>query len=265
MDDPASQRVRTAVCAKLCTITLDDPSRRNALGSGLLEQLERAIAQADSLARHDEIVVLLLRATGRVFCSGFDLEECVQNEQTLAQFVRRLSALTRAIRAMPAVVVAQVQGAALAGGCAIVAACDIVCASEQATFGYPVHRIGLSPAVSLPTLMATVGCGSARTLALSSDVVDAKRAQALGLVHTLACDADALEIAATALARAIAVKSPVALRATKLWLNELDGTHPSGSLGAHADSVTEATAALCTAPESRLLLADFWKRRKATS
>lgn len=261
MDDSPPLLVHAMTCGAIATITLDDPRRRNALGSALFEQLESTFSEADAAARRGEIVVVLVRATGRAFCSGFDLAECVQDAQTLAQFVRRLGALARVIRAMPAVVVAQVQGSALAGGCAIVAACDIVCASEQATFGYPVHRIGVSPAVSLPTLMASAGPGGARTLALATDTVDAKRAQALGLVHRLAVDEPALEVAVTALVRALATKSPTALRATKLWLNELDGTHPSGALGARANEVTEATAALCNTAESRQLLVDFWTHR----
>ncbi len=253
------------MCGAIATITLDDPRRRNALGSGLFQQLERAVEDADAAARRNEIVVVLVRATGRAFCSGFDLEACVQDAHTLAQFVRRLGALTRAIRMMPAVVVAQVQGPTLAGGCAIVAACDIVCASEQATFGYPVHRIGVSPAVSLPTLMASAGPGGARTLTVGGEIVDAMRAHALGLVHRLACDESALELAASALVRDLATKSPAALRATKSWLNELDGTHPTGSLGGRAESVTEATAALCDTPESRRLLVDFWTQRTRTA
>ncbi len=265
MDDSTTQLVHATLCDGIATITLDDPSRRNALGSALFEQLERAVADADAAARRGEIVVVLVRATGRAFCSGFDLAECVQDAQTLAQFVRRLGALTRVIRTMPAVVVAQVQGAALAGGCAIVAACDIVCASEQATFGYPVHRIGVSPAVSLPTLMASAGPGGARTLALATDIVDAKRAHALALVHRLAVDEPALALAVTALVRELATKSHVALRATKLWLNELDGTHPAGALGARANEVTAATAALCNTAESRQLLVDFWTHRTRTT
>ncbi len=264
MDTPALPLVHITCTGGVCTITLDDPSRRNALGTALFEQFEHALAQAHETANRGEIIVVVIRATGRAFCSGFDLAQCVQNHETLAQFVRRLAAITRVIREMPAIVVAQVQGAALAGGCAIVAACDIVCASEQATFGYPVHRIGISPAVSLPTLMATVGCGGARTLTLSGEIVDARRAKELGLVFTLSPDADMLDASVAALARELSAKPPAALRATKAWLNHVDGTHSSQSLGSRAHDVTEATAALAATDESRLLLAHFWNRRKGT-
>ncbi|MSQ90280.1 MAG: enoyl-CoA hydratase/isomerase family protein [Phycisphaerales bacterium] len=265
MDPTAPTRVTASSAEGIFTITLTDASRRNALGSELFEQLEQAVARAHASAANGETIVVRLRGAGSAFCSGFDLEECAKSAAILAQFVRRLGALTAALRAIPAVVVAQVHGPALAGGCAIVAASDIVCASELATFGYPVHRIGVSPAVSLPTLMATAGCGGARLLALSGEVIDGRRAQALGLVHLLARDEAALEELVSALADEIARKPPEALRATKAWLNEIDGTQATGALGAHADAVTEATASLCLQSESRLLLAEFWRRRKGTT
>ncbi len=262
MPSPSPARIRTTCHAGVYTITLDDPARRNALSTALFEQLESAFAGAHEAATCGSIVIVRLRATGPAFCSGFDLEECVRSEHTLGEFVRRLGALASAIRVLPAIVVAEVQGPALAGGCALVAACDIVCASTQATFGYPVHRIGVSPAVSLPMLLATIWCGRARTLALSGEIIDAARAKAIGLVAHLAPDHLALDALVSTLVQAACAKSPVALRATKLWLNELDGTLPTGQLGSRADAATEATAALCELADSRQLLSDFWRSRR---
>ncbi len=254
--------VATHCQAGVFTITLDNPAMRNALGSAMLDALEAAMRLAHSSAERGESIVLVLRANGSAFCSGFDLGECVNDPVVLATFVRRLGALTAAIRAVRAVVIARVQGPALAGGCALVAASDIVLASEHATFGYPVHRIGVSPAVSLPTLMATIGFGAARALAISGDIVTARRACAIGLVHRVVADDTALANSADELVASLLTKGPAALRATKAWMNEVDGTAPTGTLGRRAHDAIEATAELCASSHSRALLAAFWSKRK---
>jgi len=152
-----------------------------------------------------------------------------------------------------------------------------VCAAQRATFGYPVHRIGISPAVSLPTLVPALGAGAARELALLGEPVGAARAQQLGLVHRLHEDTDALASATDALVAALAAKGPAALRETKRWLSRLDGT----DVGAHGAEGTAdraaladashdlevvraaaaASAALCAGEECRTMLAEFWSSR----
>lgn len=258
------------------TITLADAPRRNALGSAMLDSLEVALVEAGRLAHAGDAHVLLLRAEGSAFCAGFDLSACVDDAATLESFIHRLSGVIVALRSMPAVVVAQVQGAALAGGCAILTGCDIVCAAERATFGYPVHRIGISPAVSLPTLVPALGAGASRELALLGEPVSAARAQQLGLVHRLHADTDALAAATGALVGSLAEKGPHALRQTKRWLSRLDGTdlgadggaggHMAGGAGASRDlevvrAAAAASAALCAGDECRTMLREFWSSR----
>ncbi len=238
---------------------------RNALSTAMFDDLEDAIERATTSAQRDETTVVIFRGMGKAFCSGFDLAECVNDQTMLEQFVRRLGAICSALRTMPAIVIAQVEGPALAGGCAIIAACDIVLASDSASFGYPVHRIGISPAVSLPTLMATVGFGGARQLALSGEIIDAQRAKALGLVHLVACDESALEVQVSTLVKALLLKGPQALRATKLWLNQIDGTSRDGFLGSRVDNAIDATAELCAGNEALSMIKDFWNKRKGGS
>ena len=259
-------------------ITLADAPRRNALGAAMFDALERALEQASTRAQAGESHVLLLRAEGSAFCAGFDLAACVDDAATLESFIHRLSGLIVTLRSMPAVVVAQVQGAALAGGCAILTGCDIVWAAERATFGYPVHRIGISPAVSLPTLVPALGPGAARELALLGEPVSAARAHELGLVHRLHADTDALAAATESLVASLAAKGPHALRETKSWLSRLDGTdlgdgegtdaQRSASPGARVSrdlatvrAAAAASAALCADDECRAMLKEFWSSR----
>lgn len=278
MDTPAPARLEIGTDTRVMAVTLADAPRRNALGAAMFGALEDAIGRAQARARSGESHVLLLRSEGSAFCAGFDLGACVDDAATLESFIHRLSGVIVALRSMPAVVVAQVQGAALAGGCAILTGCDIVCAAGRATFGYPVHRIGISPAVSLPTLVPALGAGFARELALLGEPVTAARAAQLGLVHRLHPDTDALAAATEALVAALAAKGPCALRETKRWLSRLDGTDVGGPAGAgkgdsaarggHASRDLEvvraaaaASAALCAGDECRAMLKDFWSSR----
>ncbi|RLS28455.1 MAG: enoyl-CoA hydratase/isomerase family protein [Planctomycetota bacterium] len=257
--------VQTESEGRTFTITLNNAAMRNAMSSAMFDGLEDAIKRAKASAQHGETLVVILRGAGKAFCSGFHLAECVNDNTMLEKFVRRLGEISSTLRTMPAIVIAQVQGPALAGGCAIVAACDIVCASGSASFGYPVHRIGVSPAVSLPTLMATIGFGGARSLALSGEIIDAQRAKELGLVQFVECDESALAGRVAALVDALLLKGPQALRATKMWLNQIDGTSPEGFLGSRVDDTINATVKLCGEKEAISMLQDFWSKRKGSS
>jgi enoyl-CoA hydratase/carnithine racemase len=172
--------------------------------------------------------VLRLRGEGSAFCAGFDLD-AMADEGLLPSFLERLGAFCRRLRRLDAVVVAEVHGPAVAGGCAIVSACDIVHAGPDARFGYPVHRLGISPAVSLPTLLPAVESGGARHLMVGGELVDAATAARLGLVHAVHPDRASLEQATTSLCTRLAGMDHGTIRETKRFLNELDGTDRDGT------------------------------------
>gem|GEM_PF-58409 len=248
---------------RLLTLTLNDPHRRNALGTALFDQLEAALDTVTPRVTDDAPSVIVLGAHGSAFCAGFDLEACVQDPDLLPIFVERLGQLTTRIRALPAVVIAQVQGAALAGGCALAMSCDIVHAAADATFGYPVHRIGVSPAVNIPMLLATAGLGGARRIALSGEIIQASQAKSLGMVQDVHADEHTLRSAVATLAESLCVKNPHALRTTKDWLNRVDGTDPTGSLGSAAGRAAQATIDVCRTTEARIMLESFWSQRRS--
>ena len=116
MDMSAGPLVKTAVEFGVPTVCLNDPGRRNALGTAMFDALDRAIAALGSGSVDGDPAVVLLRGAGAGFCAGFDLAEAVEDPTRMAAFIRRLSHLNRSIRRLPHVVVAAVQGAALAGG-----------------------------------------------------------------------------------------------------------------------------------------------------
>src|SRR5262245_50346322 len=148
-----AEHVKLTIHGPIATIALNDPPRRNALGLQMFEALEAAI---DRVRNSASVHVVLLTGEGDSFCAGFDLAAAVDDPTLMATFIRRLSAALRDLRRLPQVVVACVPGAAVAGGCALLTACDFAFVAPDAQLGYPVHRLGVSPAVTIPTLQQSL-------------------------------------------------------------------------------------------------------------
>ena len=200
-------------------VTLQDAKKRNALGVEMFDAIDGALQSLDGQTR-----CVLLAGEGPVFCAGFDMKACVDNIEVLEIYILRLSKLIRTLRRVSVPVVVAAHGAAIAGGCAVLTGCDFVVGSKEAKYGYPVHQIGISPAVTIPTLFQKVGEGRARSLSLSGEIIYGSDAYAMGLLsHLEETDTQAIAIA-SALAMELSKKPPIALQATKRWLNELDGS-----------------------------------------
>jgi methylglutaconyl-CoA hydratase len=200
-------------------VTLQDAKKRNALGVEMFDAIDGALQSLDGQTR-----CVLLAGEGPVFCAGFDMRACVDNIEVLEIYILRLSKLIRTLRRVSVPVVVAAHGAAIAGGCAVLTGCDFVVGSKEAKYGYPVHQIGISPAVTIPTLFQKVGEGRARSLSLSGEIIYGSDAYAIGLLsHLEETDTQAIAIA-SALAMELSKKPPIALQATKRWLNELDGS-----------------------------------------
>lgn len=242
--------------SSIAIIALNDPAKRNALSLTMFDALDDAIAR---VAGDMSLVAVIVRGEGPAFCAGFDLGACVNDQDLLPQFILRLSALIRRLRRLPQVVIAQVHGPALAGGCALLSACDFVFVAPDAKLGYPVHPIGISPAVTIPTLRLALGDGAARTVLMSSEIIDGVEAHRRGLATHLASSTNSLPAEAVALAQSLTRKGPHALRTTKSWLNELDGS----VLDANFVPAAEDSAREAAGNEARAMLAAYWSQRRA--
>lgn len=237
MPTPATDLAHLETDGVAAFLRLADPARRNALGSGMFAALERHLDELERWAAERGGIVLAIEAEGTAFCAGFDLREGVESPGVTGEFVARLSRLLRRLRRLDAVVLAAVQGPALAGGAALVSACDLLLVTPAASIGYPAVRIGVSPAVSLPTLAAEIGGGPARRLMLSGELLDGAWARRIGWAVDLLPDEASLREATRRWAASIAGKGHEALRETKRWLNRLDGS----SLDAAFDATLEAS------------------------
>lgn len=169
------------------TLTINRPERNNAFDDTLIEELIEAL---DKIERDDSIRVLLLRASGKHFCAGADLnwmrrmadfsaDENRADALHLANLLDRLNRLTRPV-------VAVIQGAAYGGGVGLAACADIVLAYDKAVFCLSEVRLGLVPATIGPYVVNAIGPRAARRYMLSAEKFDAVEAQRIGLVHEVA-------------------------------------------------------------------------------
>jgi enoyl-CoA hydratase/carnithine racemase len=214
----------------LRTVTLDRPEKRNALSPEMLGAL------ADAFAVPETTRAVAVLGEGKSFCAGFDLrsERPTPDHALLRAQLSALSDAIVAMRACPAPVVLGAHGAAVAGGCALLGGADVVVADAQAKLGYPVVRLGLSPAVSCPFLIGAVG-GRSRAMTLDASLVTGARAHELGLVHELVDTPGEVAARTIAVARTLADKPGDGARATKLWLAEVEGLEP-GAVTAGLDA-----------------------------
>ena len=246
--------VQTELDGHVATVAMNDPDRRNALGLAMFDALDAAIHEVSS---NDEVNVVLLCGRGKSFCAGFDLTAAKEDPAIMGVFIRRLSAVLRSLRRIPQPVVAVVHGAAIAGGCALVSACDLVVVSATAKLGYPVHALGVSPAVTIPTLMPAIGAGAARSLLMGGALIDGAGAKRIGLADRVSPDDAGAQRDARELANTIAAHGTTAVRATKAWLNELEGALDDTRF----DGPMQATAELAAGEESQAMLLERLKRR----
>jgi methylglutaconyl-CoA hydratase len=179
-------QVEYTVQDRIGYITLNRPEKRNALSFELVAALKDtfAIAENDSTVK-----VIILRANGEAFCAGADLGYLQQlqkfsYEENLADS-NHLKELFLKIYTLKKVVIAQVQGHALAGGCGLATVCDFSFAAPEAKFGYTEVKIGFIPAIVMIFLLRKIGEAKAKQLLLSGDLVTAEDARAIGLVNAI--------------------------------------------------------------------------------
>ncbi len=185
--------INYSVTNRIATITLNRPDKRNALNYEMVGELKQAFNKAE---KDDSVKIVIVKAEGKVFSAGADLEylkKLQQNsyEENLADSAH-LMELFKLIYLNKKVVIAQVEGAAIAGGCGLATVCDFVFAVSDAKFGYTEVRIGFIPAIVSVFLVRKIGEGRAKELFLSGKLIDATEAKNFGMVNVI-CDANKIE------------------------------------------------------------------------
>ncbi len=165
----------------IAVVTLNRPHRRNALSLDLMAELIRTL---DEIGGNREIHAVILAAAGTVFCSGHDLSEMTgRNINEYRHIFDVCTQLMAKIQSIPQPVIAEVQGIATAAGCQLAASCDLVVASEQASFATPGVKIGLFCTTPMVALTRVIGRKRAFEMLVTGEMVDAKTAADWGLVN----------------------------------------------------------------------------------
>jgi len=217
--------------ASVARVTLNRPDAHNAMSDQMVGEL---LEFYRSIRDDRGVRVVVLGAAGKTFCAGGDIKDMqayagMSMEEKTAH-MRVFDAMLTAVNQNPQVTITRVQGAAMGGGFGLVCCSDMVIASAVATFGLPETRLGLSPAMISPYVIARLGLPRARRLMLTGGRLDAEQALAWGLADEVA-PADALDARVNAAVNAVLECAPQALAETKALLffvqdRSLDETLP---------------------------------------
>lgn len=251
-----TERVAVTLVDGVLTGTLNRPEKKNAIDSRMMDDLATLFERAELEAA---VRVVVLRGAGKDFCAGMDLTELLESADRTVEQNRaaalRFGGVFLLMRSLPKPVIAVVQGRALAGGCGLATACDLVLAADSAQFGYPEVQRGFVPALVMNMLRRAVGEKIAFDLSATGRLVTAREAERAGLVSRVLPEAE-FEVEAEQIVRGIAALSPTALALTKQQLYRLDGVGFEDGIRLSAD----VNAVSRTTPDFRSAIAAFLKK-----
>lgn len=245
----------------IATLILDRPEAKNALSAKLVARLAETLA---ALAGDATVRAVVLTGAGDVFCAGADIGEMraagaappEQNEADSRRFASMLETLER----QPQPTIAAVNGAAFGGAVGLVAACDIALAAPAARFALSEVRLGLVPAMISPYVLRAIGPRQARRWCLTGEAMDARTAEAIGLVHAVAGDGG-LPGTLESLLGALLAGAPGAQAEIKRLIRHATGRSDGGDAAMLADTA-RWIARVRAGAEAREGLTAFLERRK---
>ncbi len=242
------------VAAGVATVTLNRPDKRNALNDAIMSGLAAAVrtAEADDAAR-----VIVLTGAGKDFCAGADLSalEKIAKNDVLENLddAESLMNLFVQMRRCPKPIVAAVRGRALAGGCGLASACDIIVAEDTAQFGYPEVKIGFVPAMVMAILRRNLSEKRAFEWMAVGDPISATTAEAWGFVSRVFPGGE-FEAKFAEYVKTLASRSASAMYLMKRLLYHMDGLGFENALRSGADiNVVSRMTPDCQAGIARFL------------
>jgi len=239
----SAERVAVDLAEGVLTLTLNRPEKRNAIDQPMVDALLQQLDRADL---DQDVRVIAVRGAGKDFCAGADLAELLasadQPAERNARSAARLGLVFERMREIPKPVVALVHGRALAGGCGLATACDLVLAHPEAVFGYPEIQRGFVPAMVLAMLRRAVGEKLAFDLVATGRTMTAAEAAQAGLISRV-LDGTRFEAAALEFLGALARTSGSAMALLKRQVYALDGMgfRDAIRLGAEVNALARST------------------------
>src|SRR5688572_15909243 len=206
----------------IASIVLNRPEKRNALNEALIAEIKSSLERA---AGDESVRAIVISGAGKDFCSGADLSALQKIARASmsdnAEDARSLLDLFVRIRQIRVPVVAAVRGRALAGGCGLATACDLVLATETAKFGYPEVKLGFVPAMVTAFLRRNMGEKRAFELITQGFEFSAQQALELGLVNRVFSE-DGFDVEVEQYCSVYEGLSPTAVGLTKDLLYGMD-------------------------------------------
>lgn len=204
-------------------ITLQRPEKCNALNAGLITALSGVLETCEA---NETVKLVVLRATGKHFCAGADLNEMQATInapfETNLKEAKALGDLFFQLYTLKLPTISLVQGNCFGGGIGLLACCDMVLASEVAHFCFSEVKLGLIPAVISPYVIQAIGQRQAKRYCLTAEWITAKEAEKIGLVHQIV-PPDCLEKTLNTLLANLLKNGPQAMQQTKRLINEVNG------------------------------------------
>jgi len=236
-----SELIITETVSGVMKITLNRPDVLNSFNSQMARELRAAL---DESRANKAVRAVLLTGAGRAFCAGQDLSEVPPPSEGIADLGATVRAtytpIIQAIRKLELPVICAVNGVAAGAGANIALACDIVFASENASFIQSFAKIGLVPDSSgtffLPRI---VGLPRATAMMMTAEKIDARRAYEMGMLYRV-CSAESLQQEAMTLATELASMPTRGLGLTKRALNASLGNDLDAQLELEAELQREA-------------------------
>ena len=225
-------------------ITLNRPAKRNALNGAMIQEIGEALAEC---AKDEKVRVVILAGAGADFCSGADLQALQSNQETnVLQMMEDAGAtaeLFLRMRQHPKPILAAVQGRALAGGCGLAMAADLILAAESAQFGYPEINVGFIPAMVTALLRRAASEKNVFELVATGEIIPATRARELGLINRVVPDSD-FQREVDAYSAALSAKPEATLTLAKKLVYHMDGMSFATAVeaGLHLNVLARKTA-----------------------
>ena len=247
------------VTNNVATVTLNRPDVRNAFNDEVIVEMTTAF---DTLGKSADVRCIVLAANGTAFCAGADLNWMrsmadYTREQNLAD-AGRLAAMMHAVYACPKPTIAQIQGDVYAGGCGLVAACDMAVAVDTAHFCLSEVKLGLVPSTISPYVIRAMGARAAHRYFLTAERFTAVQALHIGFVHEVVT-ADGLDAKVAELSSALVNAGPEAVRLCKKLVQDVAGQRITPEL---VKLTLESIADVRVSPEGREGVQSFLNKRK---
>ncbi len=240
----------------VATITLNQPKKHNAFDDQVIDELLTHLA---TISNDASIRVLVLKAEGKHFCAGADLDWMQRMGQldfeANRQDAKNLARLMLTLDTLPIPTIVRVQGAAYGGAIGLIACSDIAIASENARFCLSEVKLGLAPATIGPYVVSAMGSRRCRELFLTAKVFNATEANDYGLLHQIV-PLDFLDEEVEKVVSQVLQAGPIACRSAKKLVQDLSNTQEDPS-----EMTSELIAQLRVSDEGQEGLASFFEKR----